>query len=70
MAGVAALATVAVFFGGIEPRNLKTKEILEQPGQRLGPLQALRGGIYDHIEEYLGQYSEYAHSRSSWQQEL
>ncbi|CAL5221084.1 g3211 [Coccomyxa viridis] len=44
MAGVAALATVAVFFGGIEPRNLRPKEVVEQPGQRLGPLQALRAG--------------------------
>ena len=44
MAGVAALATVAVFFGGVEPRNSKPKKVVEQAGQRLGPLQALRAG--------------------------
>jgi hypothetical protein len=44
MAGVAALATVAVVFGGVEPRNLKPKEVVEQSGQRLGPLRALRAG--------------------------
>lgn len=44
MAGVAALATVAVFFGGIEPRNLKPKEVVEHSEQRLGPVRALRAG--------------------------
>ena len=44
MASVAALATVAVFFGGIEPRNLKPREVVQQSGQRLGPLRALRAG--------------------------
>ena len=44
MAGVAVLATVAVFFGGLEPRNLKPEQAVEQSGQRLGPLRALRAG--------------------------
>jgi len=43
MAGVAAGATVAVFLGGVEPRNLKPKADVED-SERPGPLRALQKG--------------------------
>ena len=43
MAGVAAGATVAVFLGGVEPRNLKAKAAVED-SERPGPLRALQKG--------------------------
>ena len=43
MAGVAAGATVAVFLGGVEPRNLKPKAAVED-SERPGALRALQKG--------------------------